>query len=300
MKLGFPWLLYGPVLLILPCAGSRAADDKGCVWRLQGPAATVYLAGSIHLLREGDHPLPDVYEKAYEDCARVVFEIDLESTRTVEGQQLSVKLGMLPAGQSMDQLLSPETVVALRGYLDQRGVQASQMERLTPGMLAMTITSMEAMRIGALPRFGVEATFDQMARDHRKPIGALETLEFQLNLFNGMTPAEQERMLRITLDEVEETPKVLASMIQAWREGDGDKLAEELNRNFEPEDAGLVKRLLHERNQNWIPAIEQAIQKPEGENTLFIVGAGHLVGEKSVVALLEEKGYRPQHWFPAE
>jgi len=295
-----PFALWCPLLLALPCVSSLASDDKGCVWRLEGPSVTVYLAGSIHLLREQDHPLPAAYEKAFEDCSRVVFEIDLESTRTQEGQQLSVKLGMLPPGESMDQWLSPETVDALRGYLGKRGLQSAQMDRLRPGMLAMTITSMEAMRIGALPRFGVEAIFDGKARERGKSIGALETLEFQLNLFNGMTRAEQDRMLRITLEEVEETPKVLQSLIEAWRGGDGVKLAEELHRNFEPEDAGLVKRLLHDRNQSWIPAIEEAIKTPSGGNTLFIVGAGHLVGEKSVVSLLEEKGYLPQQWVPAE
>ncbi|MEQ1842987.1 MAG: TraB/GumN family protein, partial [Verrucomicrobiales bacterium] len=131
------------------------------------------MAGSIHLLRGEDHPLPPVYEKAYQDANRVVFEIDLETTKSQEAQRHTVELGRLPDGESLDQWLSGETLADLRGYLKGRGLAGAQVERLRPGMIAMTITSMEAMRIGALPQFGVESVFDAKARADGKPVAAL-------------------------------------------------------------------------------------------------------------------------------
>jgi uncharacterized protein YbaP (TraB family) len=161
-------------------------------------------------------------------------------------------------------------------------------------MLAMTITSTEAMRIGAQPQFGVEAVFDEKARADGKSIRGLETLEFQIKLFNNMSRVEQDRLLEMTLEEVEDTPSVLSNMISAWRAGDGPKLQEELNRHFQAEDEPLMKRLLYDRNASWIPVIEDVLKAKE--NTLIIVGAGHLVGPRSVITLLETKGYKPVQW----
>ncbi len=298
MKSRAPFLLFGSVFMALFPCGTLMAEDKGSVWRVKGPAATVYLAGSVHLLRETDHPLPPVYDKAYADSQRVVFEIDLAAARSPEGQQTSMMLGMLPAGEGLGDWLSPKTEESLQSYMKNRGLSGGPLERLRPGMLAMTITSMEAMRMGALPRFGVEAIFDEKARADGKPVTGLETLEFQLNLFNGMAREEQDRLLRVTLEEVEDTPKVLGAMIAAWRAGDGVKLQEELNRHFEPGDEPLKKRLLTDRNASWIPKIEEAIRAKAGENTLFIVGAGHLVGPDSVIAMLAAKGYEAVQWAP--
>ncbi len=287
---------FRPWVLVLMTLSSLSADDRGCVWRVAGPGAVVYLAGSVHLLREADLPLPPAYELCYQESSRVVFEIDLQSTKTAEGQGTAARMGMLPQGEKLEDWLSPETMGLLRGYWRERKLPQNQMERLRPGMLAMTITNLEAMRIGAFPQFGVEALFDRKAREDGKKVVALETLEQQLDLFNGMNRQEQDRLLRITLEDVAEAAQSLEAMIAAWREGDGVKLAEELNRNFEPEDAGLLKRLLHDRNEAWLPVIERALREPGDGTTLFIVGAGHLVGDRSVISLLQAKGYQVAPW----
>ncbi|MBU6300996.1 MAG: TraB/GumN family protein [Verrucomicrobia bacterium] len=293
-----PLALCSSLVLAFVAAEAALAVDKGCVWRLEGPGTVVYLAGSIHLLREQDHPLPPVYEKVYRECDRVYFEVDLETMKSPEGQATALRRGMLPQGEKLEDWLTPETMQDLQIYSEERGLPLERLRTFRPGMLVLTITNVEAMRMGAQPQFGVEALFERLAREDGKPVAALETVEFQMDLFNGMSRAEQERMLRVTLDDVEESAKTLEAMIRAWRAGDGVKLAEELNRNFEPQDAGLVKRLLYDRNEAWIPEIEKALGKSGGGNTLFIVGAGHLVGEKSVIALLEAKGHRPVRWTP--
>jgi uncharacterized protein YbaP (TraB family) len=298
MNRSLPLSFCSSLVLALAAGGTAVAGDKGCVWRLEGPDCVVYLAGSIHLLRESDHPLPPVYERAYRDCDRVYFEVDIQAMKSPEGNATALRLGMLPKGEGLEQWLTPETMGSLRAYAEQRGLPMGQLQIFRPGMLVLTVTNLEAMRIGAKPEFGVEAIFERRAREDGKRVEALETLEFQLNLFNGMSRAEQDRMLRITLEDVEEAGKTLEAMIQAWRAGDGAKLAEELNRNFEPEDAPLIKRLLHDRNESWMPAIEKALREPGGKNTVFIVGAGHLVGEKSVISLLQAKGYQPVQWTP--
>jgi uncharacterized protein YbaP (TraB family) len=281
-------------LLLFPLAAG-ADEDRGCIWKLEGPAATVYVAGSVHLLRAQDHPLPRGYAKAYEDAARVVFEIDLASTRTPEAQQRARELGALPDGETLDTWLSPETLAAFRNYVAERGLGAAGLDRLRPGMISMTISATEAMRLGAMPHLGVEWIFQERAREDGKPVQGLETMEFQLGLFTGMSREEQEKLLGMTLDQVREAPDALPVMIRAWRAGDGEALAREMNRHLEEADGFLAKRLLHDRNASWIPAIEEALRNPDG-NTLFIVGAGHLVGEKSVIELLEAKGYRPTPW----
>ena len=46
------------------------------------------------------------------------------------------------------------------------------------------------------------------------------------------------------------------------------------------------------RNEDWLPYIEQALQ--EKEPVFIVVGALHLLGKEGLVAALKEKGYKVQ------
>lgn len=280
----------------LGLTNAQAEPKKACIWKVQKGDATVYLAGSVHLLRESDHPLPAAYDNVYDLSDRVYFEVDMSD---MQGAQMKImQLSMLPEGESIEDKVSEETYGKLQTYLEtlaDAGPQFAMMkpmfDRMKPGMMAMTISSIEAVKIGALPNFGVEMIYDAKAREDEKPVKGLETVEFQIGLFDQLDADEQDEMLAMTIDQAKETPEMLDKMIEVWRSGDAKALDEMLNKYFE-EDAKLTELLLYKRNANWIPSIEEELN---GKGTaLFIVGAGHLVGKKSVIEMLEDKGYKAE------
>lgn len=273
--------------------GIVVPPDKrmGCVWKVKDEDNTVYLAGSVHLLRESDYPVSPVYDEAYGDSEEIVMEIDMGEMMKPEGIMRMQQLGTYPEGDSLDQHLAPDTLERLRTYLDTHEsgkMVALAMPRLKPGMIFMTISSLEAMRLQARPDLGLEMVYYQKAKEDGKPVTGLETMEFQMTRFDEMTDEEIEALILKTLDEIEEMADMINKIIAGWHEGDVEKLDQLLNMDAE-EDARLRELLLTERNHNWIPPIEEAIKG--GTNTLFLVGAAHLIGEESVVDLLEKKGY---------
>lgn len=269
------------------CSTAAKADPaRACVWKIQNGNATVYLAGSVHLLREDDHPLPPPYEMAYEACQKLYFEVDMSEMMAGAGKALEDS--KLPNGDTIEDHVSEETYKKLKAYFKKRGIGGKMLESMKPGMLAVTISGIEAMQMGAMPQFGVEMFFNVKATADDKPVTGLETVEFQMGMFDSMEPGEQDDFLAITLDEVDKTPEVLGELIDVWKQGDIEKLNDLLNDQFEEGDK-LTELLLYSRNKNWIPAIEKEL-KSDGV-TLIIVGAAHLVGKGSVIDLLEKKGH---------
>ncbi|MEM7147047.1 MAG: TraB/GumN family protein [Verrucomicrobiota bacterium] len=290
-------VIFGGVLWAL-CGGVLAQDRDGAVskrtlpssvWKVSSDTATVYLAGSVHLLRAQDYPLPPVYDVAYADSDRLVFEVDMGIMNQLDVQEELLKLGSYPEGESIREHVSEETYGKLQEYFKLRGVGGPMFESMKPGMLALTISSLEYMRMGAMPFLGVDMVYFKRAKGDEKPTAGLETVEFQVGLFEELSPKKQEELLVKTLDSLDDTEETTETLIEAWRTGDAKGLGEMLREEF-VEDKAMERLFLTQRNENWVPQIEEILASDE--NAMVVVGTGHLVGRKSVVQLLRKKGYK--------
>ena len=103
------------------------------------------------------------------------------------------------------------------------------------------------------------------------------------------TKEEGELLMKTTLQEIDTTTKDLAEMLRAWQTGDADKLEQLLN-DASRKAPAIFKRLVGDRNRQWVPKIEEWLRG--GNNAVVIVGAAHLVGKDGVVELLRKKGYK--------
>jgi uncharacterized protein YbaP (TraB family) len=160
-------------------------------------------------------------------------------------------------------------------------------ETYAPGMVFLLLSSFEATRLGAKPELGLESTYYERSVKDGIPSRGLETIAFQLSRLNGFENAKVEELINAALDETGDSAKTLDEITAAWKAGKADELAEIIGEEdtFSPE---LREVLLIERNRNWIPEIEKALAREH--DVMFLVGAAHLVGEESVVALLRRKG----------
>ena len=131
--------------------------------------------------------------------------------------------------------------------------------------------------------------FFDRAKEDSLTIEGLETAEYQLNIFDDLSPKLQEEYLKYTLKTADEAMSRIGEIIEAWETGNAEKLNEIMQGEMKSNFPKLYQKMLIQRNLNWIPKLEELLAKEE--TPLIVVGAGHMVGPKGVVALLKKQGY---------
>jgi uncharacterized protein YbaP (TraB family) len=160
---------------------------------------------------------------------------------------------------------------------------------LRPWLAALTLAVQFAISQGFDPNSGVEQQVITWAKANGKRLAVLETNESQLRVFADLTREQEIALLTVTLRQVREMPKMLGDMVAAYRKGDLAELEKALNVRLDDFPV-LRKRLLKDRHEKWLPQIERMIS--DGRTHMIIVGAAHLVGPDSVIAMLRAKGVK--------
>ena len=284
-------LLFLSVCLwtFLNLAYAPAKAKNNCLWSTETGKNTIYLLGSLHVLRGNSFPLSKEIEEAYSDCTKVVFETNPDSVNDPAFQAQMMAHGLYAEGQTLKRNVSQQTYRLLEKKVHAVGLPVAQFDRFKPWVCALILTSMEFQRLGLDPRYGIDAHFFERAKRDGKEIVALESAEYQLGLFTKMGKTEQESFLRQTLKDLELIETMASEMVDAWRTGDGDKLSSIIRANFE-EHPDMYKRFITQRNAKWASQIETLMG--QDETVLVIIGAGHLVGAESIVELLRKRGHR--------
>jgi uncharacterized protein YbaP (TraB family) len=261
-------------LCVLP--GIAAAGDQEhpiTLWRVAGATNSIYLMGSIHLLREQDHPLPTVIDTAYSDADVVVMEIDMDDLDPVYTQAAFNRAGVLTDGTTLRDLMGEEAFAAASDAAAAVDIPLDMLAKSEPWLAAITVELMLLYRIGFNPALGIEMTVTQRATADGKPIEGLETIDEQLAFLDGL-PAEAQR-------EIDD-------LIDAWHHGDTATLEESLLESAVGLEE-LNEVLVSGRNRRWAETISTWLD--DERNYLIVVGALHLVGDQGVPALLEKRGF---------
>jgi uncharacterized protein YbaP (TraB family) len=196
--------------------------------------------------------------------------------------------GMLPAGQSIDKVVSPATLALINQHAG--GVLPIEaLKQFKPWFLAMTLEAMEWQNAGFDASLGLDKHFFDRAQTDGKGIQGLETTDFQISLFDGLTMDQQDRFLAETLKGVDKEKASVARLTGAWKAGDAATV-ERLVMADVKSDPVIYDRLLVARNRAWLPKIEALFSRPR--HAFVVVGAAHLVGPDGLVAMLKAKGYQ--------
>jgi uncharacterized protein YbaP (TraB family) len=271
----------------LPCTLSAASPNF--LWKVTGPrGGTVYLAGSLHLLTKEYYPLASAFDEAFAASDLLIEEIDLGEMESPDAQMLMLRRGMLPAGQTLDAVLTPSTLVAVREKVAALGLPLAPLQLFKPWSLALTLEGMAWQQAGLDPNLGLDKHFYDLAKARGIAVKGLETVDFQLGQFDGLSMAQQDRMLAATLKEMSTAKDSLTELAQAWKAGDVGAI-ERLARNDFESEPEINQRLLVDRNRNWLPQVEGLFTRPT--SSMVIVGAAHLVGPDGLVAQLRARGY---------
>lgn len=282
------WLRIAAALSLTLAVATQAAEAKTFAWKATGKGGTIYLMGSIHVMSPSFYPLNPALEAAFKDSDLLVEEVDLAEMLDPMAQMAMLTRGMLPSGQSLDKMLSPATLALVRNATGDLGADGSPLMRFKPWMLAIALQGMELAKAGFDPALGLDQHFYDQAKAAGRQVQGLETVEFQISRFDGMTPDQQERMLAETLKELATQTAEVGKLGDAWKAGDVATL-ERIALVDVKSDPVMYQRLLVERNKTWMPKIE-ALFARKGK-ALVVVGAAHLIGPDGVIAMLKARGY---------
>jgi uncharacterized protein YbaP (TraB family) len=275
-------------LLSLTAAVHLQAAERSFIWKVSNRQAAVYLAGSVHLLTQQYYPLPAAFLKAFAASDLLVEELDMGEMLSAQSQMQMLSSGMLPAGQTLDRVVSAGTFQAASKKLADLGMPAGPMRQFKPWLLALTLQALEWQKAGFDADLGVDKYLYEMAKKQNKPVRGLETLAFQISRFDGMSAELQDRMLAETLRELESTKQSFSKIADAWKAGDARTMEQLVLQDLKSEPL-IYERMLVERNRMWLPQIEALLAG--GKPALIVVGAAHLVGKDGLLQMLTDKGF---------
>jgi uncharacterized protein len=276
--------------LALACASVAAAHADGAhhpLWELHGKHNTVYLLGSIHVLRQSDYPLAPAVLQAYGSAKSLFMEVNLAEADTQQVQAELLAGAQLPEGQTLRSVMGDARYDRAHAMARDLGVELSTFDRFKPWFAAEAISQLQLTQLGFKPAAGVEMYFLDRARSDGKAVAGLETLHDQIALFDGLSMDVQADYLLSSLEEANDLPKEVNDMVRAWVSGDTAWFEAELKSEF-GKDPKLYQSVLVARNRKWIPKIEALLN--DDKNYLVIVGTAHLVGRDSVIDLLKKDG----------
>ena len=263
-------------------------------------------------------PLPTAFDQAFESTSVSVFEIDMSNIGMMEMMGLFSSM-MLPPGQKLHDVLSPETMGLLEPRLgeltatfrDQMSgmssdgdgaeslgalggmLDASMMEDLILGMqpwfVGYIIQSSQASSSDLELGPGVDMHYTERSQEKEREILGLESMNDQLKLFKQMAGDDPDSYIQAMLEQQDTAAVGLGEIIEAWQAGDIEALDAIVNGALRS-SPDMYQSFLVDRNENWIPHIERYAR--DDKDYFVVVGAAHLVGDDSVVSMLRKRGYR--------
>jgi uncharacterized protein YbaP (TraB family) len=291
-------------LLLLGLATAALADPA--MWVVRSKDSTVYLLGTIHVLKPGVHWRSDKLTAAFRASSEYWMEADLDTNPAI-AVTYALNFGM-DSEHPLSEKLDGKDYALFVKLVTARGLREGQVRFARPWFASLLLTESAFSADGYDPMLGVDRSLEDDARQAGKPVMGLETTDEHMGVLAHLPPKVELSMLVDMLHEIgaaEPAPPTqtdaaapalssLDALEAAWLAGDLKGLNaagfEEMTRSS-PE---FFDALITRRNANWVPRISKLLSTP---GTYFVaVGAGHLIGPKGVPELLKAKGYEVERY----
>jgi uncharacterized protein len=281
---------YAKSLIAASCILSASASfaDTSLFEVTDKKGATIYLGGTIHLLRPTDFPLPVEYQQAFDQSQMLVLETDLQKAASPENAQRTLQLMSYSGGKNLSTELSPEVWKELQDYSAANQIPIGQIMQFKPFMVSIVLLMQHGQKLGLTQ--GVDFYFNQQARTQNKTLGELESFDDVLVFMNKLNEMEPNQTIQSTLRDLKKMDGLMTSLTQSWREGELSAIEKEMLLPMKQEFPEIYKLMVLDRNQKWMEKIQAMFATAEKE--MILVGSLHLVGEDGLLKQLESKGYK--------
>jgi uncharacterized protein len=267
--------------VVLPAQG-----DGPALWVVSDADSTLYLFGTVHVLRPDTAWGSAKVDAAFDSASAVILEISNPDDQAAIAP-LVQQYGISPQ-RPLSSLLTAEEIATLDLAARSIGATATQLDPLRPWLVALSLSLAPVMKAGYDPTSGVEAILKARAEAAGKSVAGLETIDRQVGILAGLSEETQLAFLRATLDSWDEATPELDGLVTAWSRGDVRSIDRLAVQEMKAESIYIYDALLVRRNTDWADQIQTLLA---GSGTTFIaVGSAHLAGDDSVQEMLAERG----------
>jgi uncharacterized protein YbaP (TraB family) len=275
--------------LIAASALGAPALAQPAMWAVKDADSTIYLFGTVHLLKPETQWKTPKLEAAIKEAEQLWLELPTTNAEQLAPQMMPLitQFGLAPA-TPLSSNLTPDEMKTLDEAAKLAGMTGAQLNIFRPWFAALTISTSAMVRAGYDPASGVDSKIEAAFGERGVKPNGLETPESQIKVFASMERDEELAYLRETMEEYDNAATMLDGMVDQWSRGDVAAMEQLFVTEMREASPDLYAALLPNRNANWVGQIEEMLK---GKGTIFIaVGAGHLIGEDSVQAMLKARG----------
>ena len=280
---------------LFSCATSSVSNYEepvqtgSSVWKITKNGNTLYLGGSIHVLRESDFPLPDEFDYAFSQSDILVLETDIEQMENELVVTYLISRMFLPSGVSLHSILDAETYELLSAVCEEYGLPIETFAQMKPSMIMNILSSLQIQRYGFLQQ-GVDIFYLNRAKSENKPMAFLESVYDQIEMLVTMGEGYENEFVLYSLEDMENTELGLGLdlLLADWRNGTTEVVVESLI-EMRDEWPNLYRSLITNRHDLWMPQLEDFIAS--GDVYFVVVGLLHTSGPDGLLTQLEAAGY---------
>jgi|SRR5688572_4994571 len=294
MRIRSSLVVLGGVRRLIAAVASAAlalfaapAHAEPAMWVVKDADSTLYLLGTFHLIKPDMHWRSGKLDTAFKDSDELWLEASDNGDKAAL-QKLIVKHGFDPQNP-LSRKLSGDDWVRAQSAAMLAGVPVQAIDQMRPWLAALTLVIAPVMKKGYDPAKGADKELEANAAASNKIIKTFETPEQQLLMFSSLPEQLQIEFLVQTLVDIEAGPQYVDRMADAWLAGDTEELEAMALDRMKTGAPELYDAMFVKRNKDWSDQIAVIMK---GAGTSFVaVGAGHLIGDQSVPALLAERGF---------
>jgi len=278
-------ILFLSAFLILNAyrCSAQSVSHNSLLWEISGKGLKQpsYLFGTTHMICKDEFIMTESIRNKWKNADQVFLELDMDDPK-LQLQLMNVM--QLPKGTTLKSIFGEEGYLKLDQFFKEKaGMSVAAINGYKP-MMVMSLLYQKLLPCKEMASY--ETEFMNMAKDHKKDILGLESIEAQMLVFDSI-PDEQEAVLILEMiDDAKQQNNELEKMVDLYKQKDVEALYRFTIES--PSSLGNEELFLHSRNRNWIPVMEAALSKG---TCFFAVGAAHLGGKEGVINLLRKAGY---------
>jgi len=265
--------------------------ENSLLWKIEGNdiVGSSYLYGTIHMIGAEDFFMPSGTMSAIDNADEVVFEIDMNEMSDMGAMMGIMSKAFMKDGKTISDLLSVEDYKLLEDKFAKLGLPMMMLERIKPAFLTVFAYDVDpnGMQNGSIKSYEME--FFEMANNASKPVSGLETIEFQMSVFDSISYEDQAKMLVDALKAGDSGSDDFKVMTDMYKSQNINAMVQMIDDDEVMGSADSNDVLLTGRNKNWIPVMTELMKT---KKVFFAVGAAHLAGENGVINLLRKEGYK--------
>lgn len=276
-------------ILALFIATSFNSVAAPALFKVEKNGTSSYLFGTVHVGDASMKGLPEKVIKAIDQSEQVVVEVDISKLTPLQMQQRSMPFMMLKDGKTLQTELSKQNYNKLKDYFAKKSIDIAMFNGLKPWAVMVTMMQIEFQNAGFSDQTGIDKQVLAYAKKQNITIGELETLEQQLQMFDGMALLSNE-MIEETFEQLADINTYFIKLVNAWKNGDMDTLTEYYNMSFDESNYGEISEqvMLVNRNNKWV---EQLVPRLTNEKLFIAVGALHLPEQHGLIKQLTDAGF---------